>query len=136
MSIPIAFYYGTADSIIAPAMTRTAATKFSAATMVSDGGRHYPPQSEEPRKRDRQLHQRLHLRLHSFAAARSPPIIAAFQSPRHAAATVYQSKGAIATAVLGWRQGAATFTAAGPHMLVEVLCQPSAVVEEMQMARL
>ena len=77
----------------------------SSARDVHDGERRRPALSAAKRSRedgDRQLHQRLHLRLHSFAAA-AARIIAAFQSPRHAAATVYQSKGAIATAILGWR---------------------------------
>ena len=45
MSIPILFYYGTNDNIITNSMTISAASHFSAATMVSDGGQHDPPSS-------------------------------------------------------------------------------------------
>ena len=45
ISIPTLFYYGTADTIISNGMTTSAASYFSAATMVSDGGGHDPPTS-------------------------------------------------------------------------------------------
>ena len=45
MSIPILFYYGTNDNISTNSMTISAASHFSAATMVSDGGQHDPPSS-------------------------------------------------------------------------------------------
>ena len=47
MSIPIAFYYGTSDSIITNDMTLAAAAKFSDTTMICDGGGHAPPTDGE-----------------------------------------------------------------------------------------
>ena len=45
MSIPHAFYYGTADYLIVNSMTTAAAAHFSTTTMISDGGGHDVPQS-------------------------------------------------------------------------------------------